>query len=763
MSIKTKLTLFVILLSIFNLGLTISVIAVRDIQFVKQNGIETGSQMAYRYGNEVKAYIEVGMDTARTLSQTFEGLQQNQNTEMNTYEAILKNILLQNKTFLSTWVIWEPSFLKQIHQLPEDNTTYFVNKNGTIVQSKIRHFEQQPFYQRTKQAGIEQIIDPYVTTINEQQILVTSLAVPIKKDGQFIGVVGIEIAVSDLEKYLNTIKPYETGYVFLISNNGTFATYNDPNYVGKHLRDNPKARPFAEEFGARIQRGEMFVRVDEATGFQRVFVSVPIGLSKTPWSLGVTIPLENITSEVNHIIYMAILIGLISLCVLIFSFLYLLKRVIHQPLDTIRLLINKMAQTGTFEHRFQIKSHDEFGTLMKDINQLNGILESNLGAVNAVTTAIAQGDFSQKVDISQTYGEMKTLGENINYAVVKLAHTMAVLTNVMHAMTEGHFDIRVDESVQGEFRYAVNQALSSMQAILKDINHVMREMASGNLTLRVTQKAAGELLELKQNMNESLDVLASTMKHLVEDARQVASASQQTSLAISQVSDSSQTQLNTVYQIAGALNQTKDAIVEVTTSLDAANHNAKMTAHVARNGQEKMTNMVQIVKQIATNSEKINKITDIIGKIANQTNLLSLNAAIEAARAGEHGKGFAVVAEEVRKLAESAATQTEEIILLVSEAVSHSEKAVETAQNVNQEMDQISGAAGETEQTLERIAAAMEEQSASIRELDNNANTLRSIAQANASAAEEITATIIDLSRLADQTRVEVEKFQTGS
>ncbi len=760
MSIKTKLTLFVVLLSIFSLGLTIGVIALKDIRFIKQNGIETGTQMAYRYGNEVKAYIEVGMDSARTLAHTFEGIKKNKTTEKILYEDILKTVLLENKMFLSTWVIWEAD--PHDEESIKEKTMYFQNQNGTILQSTLPNFQQKPLYLLPKQTGIEQIINPYTTLVNGKPVLVTSLAVPIHVEGKLAGIVGIEIAVTEIQNRLNAIKPYGSGYVFLLSNNGTFTTYNDPNYVGKTLYENPKSKPFAQEFEEHIRRGESFVQIDDQADVQRAFVPIPIGRSETPWSLGVTIPLENITSEINHIIYVAIFIGMISIIILVLSFLFVLKKIVHQPLDIITHLINKTAKSGMFNDRFVIHSQDEFGHLMRDMNQLYSILESNLQSVNAVTTAIAQGDFSQQVDTTHTYGEMKILGDNINHAVSKLSHTMTALTNVMHAMTQGNFEIRIDQTVQGEFRNAVNQALTSIQAILTDINHVMHEMAKGNLIFRVNQNASGELLTLKENINDSLDILASTMKHLVEDARQVASASQQTSLAISQVSDSSQTQLNTVYQISSALNQTKDAITEVSTSLENANENAKVTAQISRHGQEKMREMVQIVRQISTNSEKINKITDIIGKIANQTNLLSLNAAIEAARAGEHGKGFAVVAEEVRKLAESSAAQAEEIITLVSEAVSHSEQAVQTAQTVNDEMTQISNAVAGTEQTMARIAAAMEEQSASIRELDNNANTLRSIAQANASAAEEITATIVDLSRLADQTRLEVEKFQTN-
>jgi methyl-accepting chemotaxis protein len=171
--------------------------------------------------------------------------------------------------------------------------------------------------------------------------------------------------------------------------------------------------------------------------------------------------------------------------------------------------------------------------------------------------------------------------------------------------------------------------------------------------------------------------------------------------------------------------------------------------------------MVEVVNNIAINSEKINKITDVIEKIANKTNLLSLNAAIEAARAGEHGKGFAVVADEVGKLALNSAESSQEIAQLVKQAVEEAHRAVTAVMQVNQDMTAIENGARQTDGMLQRIAAALEEQSAAVEEINANLTNVDGIARSNAAASEEITATIMELSKIADATRREVERFGT--
>ena len=177
-----------------------------------------------------------------------------------------------------------------------------------------------------------------------------------------------------------------------------------------------------------------------------------------------------------------------------------------------------------------------------------------------------------------------------------------------------------------------------------------------------------------------------------------------------------------------------------------------------------MAGMVAAVNAIAESSAQVARFVDDIARIASQTNMLSLNAEIEAARAGENGKGFTVVAEEVGKLADSSAALATEIATQIRNAIQQAEHGVASASLVNDNIQMIAASVAESDRLAQSIAAAMEQQQTNVAEINGKMGELTGIGQANASAASEISTTMQDLSRLAEETRAKVAQFKmTGN
>ena len=417
---------------------------------------------------------------------------------------------------------------------------------------------------------------------------------------------------------------------------------------------------------------------------------------------------------------------------------------------------------GDFSARGPSVDAQELPLLFK-VAQMQKSLQSTLQDIIGVMTAVAQGHLDRRVTV-EAKGDLGALKENINQSIHVQQSVFQDITQVMQGVAQGNFAMRVTAQAHGELnslKQNINQSMAAQQTVFQDISQVMQALAQGNLQHRVSAEALGDLNELKDNINQSLDALREAMTTIHLNARQVAAASGEASNAIGQISDGARHQTDAISQVANAVRQTVTSVSEVSENTEIASQKSRQSFTLVRGSMVKMEEMVKVVNNIATNSEKINKITEVIEKIANKTNLLSLNAAIEAARAGEHGKGFAVVADEVGKLALNSAESSQEIAALVKQAVEEARSAVTAVMDVSEDMSGIERETQATDQMLQRIATALVQQSSAVEQINVNLNNLDQIARSNAAASEEIAATVIELSKIADATRHEVQRFET--
>ena len=278
------------------------------------------------------------------------------------------------------------------------------------------------------------------------------------------------------------------------------------------------------------------------------------------------------------------------------------------------------------------------------------------------------------------------------------------------------------------------------RSITKPLNEAMgvaNELADGNLTVKITVDSKDETGQLKQSMHNMVGKLS----HIIGE---VNTASEALNNAASQVSATAQSLSQSSSEQAASVEETTASVEQMSASINQNTENAKVTDNMATKAAAEAQQGGDAVKETVSAMKQIAGKIGIIDDIAYQTNLLALNAAIEAARAGEHGKGFAVVAAEVRKLAERSQIAAQEIGELAGSSVGMAEKAGKL-------LDEMVPSIKKTSDLVQEIAAASQEQSAGVGQINGAMGQLSKATQQNASASEELAATAEEMGGQAGQ------------
>ncbi|GGI82181.1 methyl-accepting chemotaxis protein [Shewanella gelidii] len=320
----------------------------------------------------------------------------------------------------------------------------------------------------------------------------------------------------------------------------------------------------------------------------------------------------------------------------------------------------------------------------------------------------------------------------------------------------------------------------------KEIEILVDRIASGDLTHIPT------LDDKSSGVYRSTVTMANSLKRIISDINESSTQLTQVSSQLGESSDkvdtSSQSQMAQLEQVATAMNEMTATVAEVaqnaveaSSSSDGASQSAQVGLGVVGQMNQEITKLVddigqvqEVISNVHTETENVGGILDVIRGIADQTNLLALNAAIEAARAGEHGRGFAVVADEVRTLATKTQESTNEIQSMIEELQAQASRSVglmtENANSAGQTLDKSAEASNAIEQidqeirTIQdmnnQIATAAEEQSSVAAEINENVVSVNDLAASTAEDVQENVRTASDLNAMANRLRDAISMFK---
>lgn len=481
-----------------------------------------------------------------------------------------------------------------------------------------------------------------------------------------------------------------------------------------------------------------------------------------------------------------------------------LNTLVSNVIELNRTVLESTASTISNEIAFRLKDlNEQFAAIQKETNGQVALVSDMVEKMDAINTLLAGNDGIPAVKSQRLQGSAKA-AESLSASEEKTVEAMTVLAGLLNQASAAAKTIQQESEasvsnavtiiffvVVGSIVLSIVISVFTVKSItqpLSKVNDILGVVASGDLTQKLDDSANDEFGELARNCNKVIANLQQLIQGIISRSTQLAAASEQTSAITVQTTQAIREQKSQVTQAAtattemsstsqGVLQSSNDAVSEIKN----ADNEAERVKGISLENKEIILQLSHEVEQASVVINKLHKdsasigsILDVIRGIAEQTNLLALNAAIEAARAGEQGRGFAVVADEVRSLASKTQASTQEIqaMIQVLQSGAHAaveamnkgrkqaENCVEKTEVATKALDSITHAVHLAHDMSEQISDAAKEQNQVSNEISQLLESIVAIAEQTASGAEQTSESSHEVARLAEELRVSVEQFK---
>lgn len=441
-----------------------------------------------------------------------------------------------------------------------------------------------------------------------------------------------------------------------------------------------------------------------------------------------------------------------------------INHMVQDYIDDNREVMQCVTRFGNGDFSASVKQFPgEKAYINKSIKKIGSNFKGLIDSVNWVSSAHEKGEIDMQMLAERFKGDFSQLAQAVNHMTAGLLDMNQQAMRVVEGFGEGNLDVPLEQfpGQKAQINIIIEQVRQNIKALNEDTQMLAQAANHGRVSVRAdVSRHSGEFRKIVEGVNETLEMIVGPIAKVKTAVETINTAVKEIAEGNADLSHRTEEQAASLEKTAASMRLLANTVKQNADNASQANQLANKASEVASIGGQVVQEVVNTMSNINDSARRIEDIISVIDGIAFQTNILALNAAVEAARAGEQGRGFAVVAGEVRSLAQRSASAAKEIKELIGDSVSKTAEGTKQVRRAGDTMQQIVGSVKRVTDIIAEIAAASQDQSQGIDEINMSIMQMDDMTQQSSALVEETAAAAESLMEQADELMAAVNVFQ---
>jgi methyl-accepting chemotaxis protein len=504
MKIGTKLMVIISAVNLVGIGgLTISAVMFSSNQIIAVSD-EYVNTIALDTGKQIRLYLEVALDEIRAVAQIAGHLDElppeERRAELN---FMLESLAEANPDFVGVWAGYEVNALDGMDLLyantPGTDSTgrygsYYQNVNGVVTYGAMGDFGTEDYYQTSFRSGNEGIIEPYFEEVGGRNELITSLTVPITRNGRVIGVAGVDLTLTEIHDLVSQITPYGTGIAGVFSHTGIIVAHPDPSRLGRQMRETEgdTVGEYLDTFVDAVTSGRslsaLFFSPSLNADFHLVTHPLFAGGSTTPWAAAILVPQATIMAPVYQMMRILIILGVAILAATI-VIIFIISHSITAPLKSMEKVFNIIGE-GDFTPTLTAKGNDEVGNISRSLNDTLGKIRGLIKTIKNQAVSLSEIGSDLATNMHDTAAAVNEITANIQSIKGRIINQSASVTETNATMEQVTINInKLNVHVENQSQN-VAQASAAIEEMVANIASVTDTLVKNGGNVKTLQDAS---------------------------------------------------------------------------------------------------------------------------------------------------------------------------------------------------------------------------------------------------------------------------------